>query len=240
MSDHTDHIDPFELLLRLRPARVDGPLIAGENEAAEKLLASIVNSPPPDRAAVARRRWLPIAVASVGVATVGGVAFAGWLRSEPSDPIGLSCYSELSATPAAQVEVAASADPINACRAPWRDGTFGRGPAPDLIACVNDRGLGVVLPGAGDACASVGYADFASPTGEPQRVAALADELDAALGPVCVDEAQTMAIVKDALARRNLSSWTIAKGAAFDGQRRCGAAIVDEAHKVVDVSAIVK
>lgn len=241
MRDHGDHTDPFELLLRLRPPRVDGVLQPGEDAAADQLLSSIVNTPHPGRTPKTRRsRWMPVAVLSIGAATAGGVAFAGWRRSESSDPVGLSCYSELSATPAAQVQVPSAADPIDACRRPWSDGTFGRGPAPSLVACVNDHGQAVVLPGTGQACASVGYADFAAPTGDRQLASALAEELNEALGPTCLDEARTKALVQDALSRRNLSTWAITNGSAFDGQRRCGVAIVDQIHRVVQVSAIAK
>ena len=165
----SEHPDPFDLLASMGAADrggapLDHPLEPGDDERADLVLRRITSTPRASRVptstvrGIARPRRLVAAAAVVVVVGAGAAVAAVWSK-QPADAATVLCYSSVDAEPSAIVGLVAEpgVDPTQLCAAPWTDGRLGTGPAPGLVACVNDRDGTVVLPGDTTACERLGW-----------------------------------------------------------------------------------
>ena len=125
-------------------------------------------------------------------------------------------------------------EPTQQCAAAWTDGRLGTGPAPDLVACVNDGGATVVLPGDATACERLGW-----PVAEVRNAAAdvdvrVAREVPDVLAECLTDLDDGRRAVERLLSDLGADAWTVevATAPAPDG-RVCVAASVDATSHVV-------
>lgn len=209
--------DPFEMLGELRPPDADAPLAVGEDPVAEAMLVSILlgetAGAEPTDAPVRRRRRRRALVAAIAAFVLGtaAVAAAIWW-AQPADPTAVSCYSEASADPQAQVEMGADPDrpPAEQCRRWWVEGPLGTGEVPPLTACVTADGITAVVPGGDTVCESIGMARRAPglDDGQADDVAIVAAVSERFAGQ-CHDTATAEAILDDILAEFPDAAWRV-------------------------------
>lgn len=243
--------DPFEMLAGMVP-RSDAVLAPGDDHDADALLERIVtldhdavDRMEPDRERIQRFRHRRRAVLAVTVATAvlasGGAVAALILLQRPSDPVTLVCYSEPSTDP--EIKVGLSMDPertaVQQCASLWSDGTFGTAGAKELIACVADFEVTVVVPGeSAYICATLGW----KPAGPPlpdeqldQRVTAKVPELfEGCIADLEVARDQVERLLVDLDAN---GSWTVLVEGSTSPDRPCAANVIDATSRVVRIIA---
>ena len=239
--------DPFDLLASMGAADRDGasldhPLEPGDDERADLVLRRITSTPRASRMPTptvhrfARPRRLVTAAAVVAVVGVGAAVAAVWSK-QPADAATVLCYSSVDVEPAAVVGMVAEpgVDPTRLCATPWTDGRLGTGPAPDLVACVNDRDATVVVPGDTTSCERLGWpiADL--------RITADADidvrvtrEVPDVLAECLPDLDAGRSAVERLLSELGADGWTVeVTTAPAPAGRACVAASVDAMSRVV-------
>lgn len=238
--------DPFDLLASMGAAdragaSLDLPLEPGDDERAEMVLRRITSAPRAARMPAptvhrfARRRQLAAAAAAVLVVSAGAAVAAVWSK-QPADAATVLCYSSVEVEPAAIVGLVAEpgVEPTQLCVAPWTDGRLGTGPAPGLVACVNEGGATVVLPGDPTACARLGW-----PIAEVRLAAAdidvrVAREVPDVLAGCLPDLDAGRRAVEQLLSELGADAWTVeAATAPAPDDRACVAAAVDATSHVV-------
>lgn len=238
--------DPFDLLASMGAAdrggaSLDLPLEPGDDERADSVLRRITSTPRASRMPAptvhrfARRRQLAVAAAAVVVVGAGAAVAAVWSK-QPADAVTVLCYASVDVEPAAIVGLVAEpgVEPTQSCAAAWTDGRLGTGPAPGLVACVNDGGVTVVLPGDATACERLGW-----PIAETRIAAADVDVRVAREVPDVLAECPTdldagRRAVEQLLSELGADAWTVEVAAAPAPEgRACVVAAVDAASHVV-------
>jgi hypothetical protein len=243
----SDHPDPFDLLASMAAADRDGasldrPLEPGDVERAELLLRRITSTPRATRTPtptvrrLTRPRHLAAAAMAAAVVGVGAVVAAVWSK-QPADPATVLCYSSVDVEPAAIVGLVAEpgVDPTMSCAAPWTDGRLGSGPAPGLVACVNDRDTTVVLPGDATACERLGWpiADLRV-TADAHVAVRVTREVPGVLAECLSDLDAGRSAVEQLLSDLGADGWTVEVATApAPAGRSCVAASVQATSRVV-------
>lgn len=237
--------DPFDLLAGV-VARSDEYLAPGDDSRADALLERLVSS---DRAVITasrpvvghtvpfRRRRAVIAATAVAALVVGGGTVAALvLLRRPADPVTLLCYSEAAAEPATKVAMAIDPEqtPVDQCSPLWSDGTLGVDGPEDLVACVAELEVTVVIPNTIGGCESLGWSPAASPTPTDrvdQLVAAEVPELfDNCIEDLDEARRRVEAMLVDLGAA---DTWDVTVSGSISPDRPCAGNVIDAAAHVV-------
>jgi hypothetical protein len=232
-----EHVDPFDMLRVMAPPAPDRTVLPGEDFAADAMLERIISVRPVAAPPPGRFRWpvrTLVAAFSTTLVVGGGVAFAVWSR-KPADPVSVVCYSEASREPSRRVGLHAQPElsPADQCRAEWADGEFaGLGDPEELVACVSDVGVTVVVPGDDAAC---GRLDFARAETYPTRSidARVGEEVPALLSGCVTDPDLATAKVVALFDSLGASEWSVQADAPVTEDRPCYGNLIDAESRVV-------
>lgn len=233
--------DPFELFRSMSPLdnSESGELSATD----EQLLARILATPVDEQPGVAKqrptRRRLAVATGVVMTAALATAAFT-FLRSEPvTNPTAVSCYSTADLG-GDIVGLGSSADPIEACRAVWREGDLRTdGTVPPLVGCVNAAGAAAVFPGEGDVCERLGLPNLeAGLTDEQVAIIELQETLIDTFLDRCFTEDEAVAEARRQLDAAGLDNWTAEPAEAFPVGLSCAGVGVDPNNELVIVVGV--
>lgn len=173
----------------------------------------------------ARNPWI---LGGGAVAIVLATAAFAVLRSSPvSDPTAVSCLATTDLN-GDLVGLAASEDPVDACRQLWADGTLGNGDVPPLTGCVNEAGAAAVVPADGAVCSRLGL-DELEPgiTDEQQAVLDVNESLIDLFGTNCFEQDAAVAEVQRQLDAAGLEAWTVDVPEPFEPATPCAVPGVD-------------
>jgi hypothetical protein len=234
--------DVFELLAAANPMPVLEETLPGDEALLRSLLDTPLDPTAPSPPATRRRRTrFGIIGGGSAVVIVALAAFATLGRRSAEYPTMVLCYSEASAEPQGRVALGTSADPIGDCRERWESGAFGAlgdgGEVPQLVGCVNDSGVIVVVPGDVTACERLAMQRWSmSFSDEQQRLMAFTDEISALFGEQCIGEADAYPTAKALLAKYGLDDWSVGTSGSFRPGRMCAVAAVDPELRTVFIA----
>lgn len=223
-------VDPFDRLRARNPAPPGAPLDDDPGRA-EGLLQRVL-----DVELRRRRRSRRVVAAAVIAASVAAAA-AAWVVTRPaSDRTQTTCFAAADLD-ADRAGLAGEDDPIDACRAVWRRGTFGGTDVPQMSACVLDSGTIGVFPGRGGApCDALGLDRADLSVVDP--VIDLQTRLADRFGTQCVPVADASAVVRDELDRAGLTEWTVRTPGEIPPERPCASVAVDEIGETISIVPI--
>lgn len=209
--------DPLDMLAAAKPH--DEPLDPGENARAEDLLQHILSTPQqvPNHPRRRRRSRTAIALGLAAVTvSVGTVAAIVITREQPTTLTSLSCWSEarLPQPHEAIVISWAGDDPAQACEPVWTESRFesiSSSEVPPLIACVNEGGDVVVMPGDQTTCSELGLSNFdSSIDSDIDRSRAAIERIQTTVTEsACLSPADAIDAVASILADSGLDAWTV-------------------------------
>ena len=229
--------DPFELFRAMNP--FDGRDTEDLSSADEELLARILTTPieeqPEDLSQRPSRRRLAIIASAVVIATLATAAFAS-LRSQPvTNPVAVVCYATADVVDGDRVGLGSELDPIEACRAVWRDGDLKTdGSVPPLVGCVNAAGAAAVFPGEGDVCERLGLPTLEEGLSDEQvSIIEMQDSLIDTFLDRCFTEDAAVAEARRQLEAAGLEDWTAQVAEAFPDDGPCAGVGVDPDQEIV-------
>ncbi len=233
--------DVFELLAAANPVPTLEATLPGDEAFLRSLLDTPVESttPAPSPAAARRRRArFGIIGGGSAVVIVALAAFAMLDRRSAEYPTLVLCYSEASTDPPERVALGTSADPIGDCRQNWTSGVFGDGgEVPQLIGCVNDSGVIVVVPGDVTTCERLAMQRWSmSFSDEQERLMSFTDEISALFATQCISEADAYPTAREMLAEYGLDDWSVGTSGFFRPGRMCAFVAVDPELKTVFIA----
>ena len=244
--------DPEELFRAAKPYLWgdNQPVNVDDDPKARAILDRVFNSTVVsiDDARTSRRhrgRWWAGGIVVGAIVVGGGTAVAvHFLRDEPTDLRGLSCWSAaIVPLPPEQVALKfEGSDPVALCRAAWTSGAFTSNGIPEnLTACVSETGIVVVIPGHGPvACDAIGLAAYTG-TRAPhlEAISQAENELNTQLNETtCVPYTQAKQIAESILAKYDLDDWVIVSGEPFTDERPCAAVAVVADTKMLHLNAV--
>lgn len=220
--------DPIELFKHLEP-----PIPAEAEQRNASILAAVHGHAAKTRQRRGRNPWI-IGGGAVAI-VLATAAFAVLRTSTVSDPTAVSCLATTDLE-GDLVGLAASEDPVEACRQLWIDGTLGNGDVPPLTGCVNEAGAAAVVPADGAVCNRLGL-DELEPgmSAEQQAVLNVNDSLIDLFGSECFEQDEAVAEVQRQLDAANLDVWTVAVPEPFDPATPCAGPGVDTDNKRIFV-----
>jgi hypothetical protein len=220
--------DPIELFNQLEPP---APNDAADRNAA--ILAAVHQHARTSRTKRARNPWI---VGGSAVAVVlATAAFALVWTASVSDPTAVSCYETVDLN-GDLVGLAASDDPVAACRQLWLDGTLGTGDVPPLTACVNEAGAAAVIPDEAASCNRLGLAELeAGLTDDQQAILEINETLIDLFSNECFDQNAAIAAVQEQLDEAGLDEWTVDAPEPFDPATPCAIPGIDNDNRRIIV-----
>lgn len=220
--------DPIEMFKHLEPP---APADVGQRNA--DILAAVHAHAASGSTRRTRNPWI-LGGGAVAIA-VATAAFAVLRTSPVSDPTAISCLATTDLD-GDLVGLAASDDPIEACRQLWADGTLGNGDIPPLTACVNEAGAAAVVPADGAVCSRLGL-DELEPgiTDEQQAVLDVNESLIDLFGTECFEQDAAVEEVQRQLDAAGLEAWTVDVPEAFDPATPCAGPGVDSENQRIFV-----
>jgi len=223
--------DPIEILRALAPEADRSPVVAGDDPAADALLAAVVEAPAPVRSR-RRRRWLTGGAVVVGVGLTAGAVAAVISSREPVDVTTLSCWGTDGGDDVQVALVPDGSDPVEQCRGLWASGTLPPPEPDELTACTTSTGIISVVPGGESACAERGWSVAIVPEvdSELARSAAMAQAVAERLYQTCGGPVEAVAIVEEVLAAFELD-WSVDASRLSDGD--CAAPGFDGATRTI-------
>lgn len=233
------YVDPLELLARANPVpRLAALAPTRSYVPAQRTLQHLLRRPLPEVIAQqlagsgGPRRSRRLLVVGGVAGAVALLAAAAWVVTRPAEnPTKVACYAaaSLSADTAA-ASLSGGVAPVDACVAPWQDGSFPAGGVPPLAACVLPSGVIGVFPGEASVCDALGLARLATDgaASDTVSVVQLVDTLTAALAaPNCLDVATAEVLVRDRLGQLDLVGWTLISPASNGQGRPCTSIDID-------------
>ncbi len=221
-------IDPFEVLLLLRPDVDVSPVRVGDDPQLDALLQrtidSVRRSSKPTRSRHRRRTTL-IGVLLVAVTgTAGGVAWALNRHERAADPTVIACHREARIDSDQLLVTRTEQDPVTTCREAVAAQFPDWGAVPPSVACVMGTGVAGVFPGKGDTCSQLGLAALDTtldPAGSNllKFESSLVGEL---LAGGCLTPQQAAANATDGLHHFDLRGWTVSVTGSYTAERPCG------------------
>jgi len=220
--------DPVDLFQQLEP-----PTPGNAEERDASILAAVHAHVATKQKPRSRNPWI---LGGGAVAIVLTTAAFAVLRTSPvSDPTAVSCYATVDLE-GDLVALAASDDPIQACRQLWIDGTLGNGGVPPLAGCVNNAGAAAVVPGEGVLCNRLGLDELeAGLTVEQQTVVDINAVLIDRFGTECFDQVAAVEEVQRQIDNAGLDSWTVDSPEAFDPSTPCAVPGIDTENRRIFV-----
>jgi hypothetical protein len=220
--------DPIELFNHLEPP---APTDAEQRNA--DVLAAVHAHTAKGTKRRTRNPWI---LGGGAVAIVLATAAFAVLRTSPvSDPTAVSCLATTNLD-GDLVGLAASDDPVEACRELWIDGTLGDGEVPPLSGCVNEAGAAVVVP-AGDAVCNRLSLDELEPgiNEEQHAVLGVNRSLIDLFGSECFEHVEAVEEVQRQLAAAGLAEWTVDAPEPFNPATPCAVPGVDPVNRRIVV-----
>jgi hypothetical protein len=242
--------NPFEILLRSNPVDRDRLPEVSESAHGRALLEEIIDmaqpttttppmpAPPPSLRRSRRSRLFPVAVAAAAL-SLGFTVYA--INRDVTEPAGIGCYAEADIGAKTVVVGADGQAPVAVCGAVWAAGAFGREETPPLAACVLSTGAVAVFPGGPDTCGALDLAPlddavYSSQVGGFIALrTALVDRFRAA---GCLDEQAALDAVREELAARALSDWSVATKGSFSSARPCASLAFEAEERQVSLVPI--
>ena len=235
--------DVFELLAAANPMPALEETLPGDEALLRSLLDTPLETAAPSPAAARRRRTrFGIIGGGSAVVIVALAAFATLARRSAEYPTLVLCYSEASVEPQGRVALGTSADPIGDCRKSWAAGAFGDGggggEVPQLVGCVNDRGVVVVVPGDVTTCEQLAMQRWSmSFSDDQERLMAFTDEISTLFGGQCISEADAYPTATALLVKYGLDDWSVGTSGSFRPGRMCAVAAVDPELRTVFIAS---
>jgi hypothetical protein len=247
----TQRGDPLTVLQRANPVPLDRLSEASTSTVVHALYEEIVTAPPPldpgrlrrlvPRPARRRRRRLVGTLLAVAIVSVGWRIYVA--STQPTKPLTVACYATADASAHTEVLRNDGRPQTDICAGLWRQGAFGPGPVPPLVACVAPSGLTAVVPGTGsDACRQLGAGPLQASSSAPPVPStsatapdplALRDSLADAFTATCVSPERAREIASRELAARGFAGWTVEATGTFSDERPCTSLGVDVPEKEV-------
>jgi hypothetical protein len=232
-------VDPFDILVGIRPDDDITALEPGRDEAFDALLVRALDgSRPRSRGLRWNRRTRRIFLGGLIVAVSGTAGTLTWALTRPehpTDPTFISCNQVAELFQSQLVVVRTAEDPVETCR---RAQTPEWGPMPPSVACLLPTGIAGVFPGDENTCADLGIAVLDT-TLSPYEAKVLAME-DAALTEVgnrrtCLDPKVVADIVQRAIDGAQLDGWKVEIVGEYTEAQPCGSIefiVVDRLAKI--------
>ncbi|MBI4885043.1 MAG: hypothetical protein HY826_13415 [Actinobacteria bacterium] len=230
MAEH----DLFEKLVAASPVRWLEESRLGD----EQLLASLIETSPATSPRVRAHRRHGWVIAGASVTVILLAAFALLRRDAPPKPAHISCYSEAAVDPTHQMELAASDDPLAACRELWVAGAFDNRDVPRLTSCVTNDGIIAVVPGGEQTCAELGWSRWVGTFSEDERnLIAFRAAMQSTFVATCYSQSTAERAVRTLLSEYGLDDWQIATNDDWTNALPCTAGGVDPESKSVTLGA---
>ena len=212
--------DPIELFTQLEP-----PTPADAEQRNADILAAVHAHTAKNSRRRGRNPWI-LGGGAVAI-VLATAAFAVLRTSTVSDPTAVSCLATADLD-GDLVGLAASADPVEACRQLWIDRTLGAGDVPPLTGCVNDAGAAAVVPADGAVCNRLGL-DELEPglSDEQQAVLKVSDSLIDLFQRNCFEQDAAVAEARRQLDAASLVDWAVDVPEMFDPATPCAVTGVD-------------
>jgi hypothetical protein len=223
-------VDPFDVLVRLRPDVDIAALRPGEeplmDALLERTLASANGRARPH--SVSRRRKRRMFLGGLIVAVTGAAGTLTWAlnRSErTADPRSISCnrtaelfYEQLAVERTQE-------DPVETCRRVRETHAPEWGPQPPSVACLLPTGIAGVFPGDAGTCAELGLPDLDSTLSEED--AKILAFQDLTTGEVsergeCLAPEDVADILNRGLEEVELTGWTVTIVGDYTEEQPCG------------------
>jgi len=222
-------VDPFDILVSIRPAVDDSALEPGTEAAFDAILVRALASPGPRKRLRHRnRRKRNLFLGGVIVALSGGAGTLTWAltrHGHPTDPTSISCNRVAQLYQDQLVAVRTSEDPVETCRSAIATYEPEWGPMPPSVACLLPTGIAGVFPGDENTCAALGLAELDT-TLSPEDAKVLAME-DAATTEIsdlntCLTPEAVRDIVQRAIDTADLDGWKVEIVGNYTASEPCG------------------
>ncbi len=159
------------------------------------------------------------------VVVLATAAFALLRHDRASNPATVVCYRTVDVN-GDRAALEPSLDPVAACAAPWRDGTFSTDGPPALVGCVNAAGVAAVFPGveSDGVCSRLGLpALVLGRSADQDAIVALQGHLADTFLSACFDQNASLAKAQELLGASGLKGWKVQLAEAFPPGLDCGA-----------------
>lgn len=234
--------DPFELFRAMNPhdRRATDELSPADEALLARILATPTDQHPESLSPRPPRRRMVVVASVVAMVTLVTAAFASISREPVTNPVAVACYATADVINGDLVGLGSELDPIEACRAVWRDGDLKTdGSVPPLVGCVNAAGAAAVFPGEGDICQQLGLPTLEEGLSDEQlAIIEMQDSLIETFLGRCFNEADALAEARHELDTAGLEDWTAQAAEAFPADSPCAGMGVDPNQELVIVFGI--
>ena len=240
-------LDPYDILVALRPEPDAVPLQPGDDAAFDDLFerslerASWPVDPSPARRRHRRRNF---AIGGIIVAVTGTAGTLSWARTDHEravDPTMLACHQTADVNSSQIVVSRTAEDPIDTCRQAWSNSSLAWGPMPASVACLLPTGIAAVFPGDQTTCEFLGLHDLdVEISADDAKIMQFEDTaVNAVLAfNACLTPEHVAQILTDSIAEVGLDDWTETIDGDFTPATPCGAMQFDVAGRTAFVRSL--